>query len=64
MKNKDRKFNVDPFGFDEIESGLFMGNLENNKIVIDFDLRAVAKYARDHNLKEIPEEVKEMFRKK
>lgn len=63
MKNKNKKFNADPFSFYEVESGLLMGNLENNEIVIDFDLRVAAKYAREHNLKGITEEVEEMFRK-
>lgn len=56
--------NIDPFGFDEVDSGLLMGNLENNEIVIDFDLRAAADYASKHNLTVITEEIKEKFRKK
>lgn len=48
--------------------GMFLGSPDDSpesyqSEPLGFDLRAAAKYVRDHNLQSVTDEIKEMFKK-
>ena len=65
MSKKKEDFIIEDVTLDGAPTGLYIGTFEvpNEPVIYDFDLHKADKYIREHGLKEIPPEVREMFKK-